>query len=155
MREVIRLLDVSPGVGELGTAVRDSEPPEQLVISAARLGDITTLKTCIRNYINLNVEDQNGNNALHIVIQLMHSEAFDLLLSARIDKNAMTNFCRTPLHWAVIVGDERFVTALLASGARVDLRDLDGMTPADYAHIMKNPDILDRLRNLRACHRGR
>ena len=40
---------------------------------------------------------------------------------------------RTPLHWAAATGHALCVKALLVAGAAPDPRDVDGVTPLEYA----------------------
>ena len=68
-----------------------------------------------------------------------------MLLDAGADPNALNANKQSPLHIAALVQHTGIVKALLANGARIDLRDTDGDTPLICAQNKKNADIVAML----------
>jgi ankyrin repeat protein len=67
-------------------------------------------------------------------------EAVRVLLTAGADPNAIGDMSETPLHVACRVANPAIVEALLAAGARTDLRGEFDVTPAEIAQ--ENPVLL-------------
>jgi ankyrin repeat protein len=105
-----------------------------------------------------------GETALHAALctdqRLAHDLVVEVLLAAGADPNRATQpgaptdafmrDCRTrgetPLHRAAAFGGERTIDLLLAAGARLDARDINGDSPLGWAswHLRPVP-ILRRL----------
>jgi serine/threonine-protein phosphatase 6 regulatory ankyrin repeat subunit B len=81
--------------------------------------------------------------------QRRHANRIDMmkiLIDADIDLNRQDDvFGQTPLIQAIRIGDPRAVKLLLDAGARLDLPDKSGKTPANYASESGNPEILKMI----------
>jgi hypothetical protein len=74
-----------------------------------------------------------------------------LLIGAGTDVNRQDEvFGQTPLMQAIRAGDLQAVNMLLDAGARLDLRDKAGKTPADYANASGDSAILQMIRGATA-----
>jgi uncharacterized protein len=74
-----------------------------------------------------------------------------LLIGAGTDVNRQDEvFGQTPLMQAIRAGDLQAVKMLLDAGARLDLRDKAGKTPADYANASGDSAILQMIRGATA-----
>ncbi len=51
----------------------------------------------------------------------------------------------TPLHWAAASGDTIVAQLLIAEGANVNAKSLDGMTPLAVARAMGHEEVADLL----------
>ena len=55
-------------------------------------------------------------------------------------------FDGTPLHLAAVIGHKEIIEILIAKGADVNARKMNGWTPLDNAIKRKHPEIADLLR---------
>jgi ankyrin repeat protein len=76
-------------------------------------------------------------DAVHSLAELQRAEAH--VHAADADR-------RTALHWAAHYGKLDAARALLRTGAKKDVRDEDGLTPADLAKPRDNPRLLQLLK---------
>jgi len=51
----------------------------------------------------------------------------------------------TALHWAVYYDDRQAVDLLINSGAKIDLKNREGITPLYLASLYGNAPLIDRL----------
>jgi ankyrin repeat protein len=68
------------------------------------------------------------------------------LITAGADKDAVSNYRDTPLHWAAYYGRTDIVQALITAGADKDARDNSGHTPLHEAAKYGLTQIVEILR---------
>lgn len=111
-------------------------------------------------------QPDTGESPLHSALCKANRPAYNLvlkvLLAGGANPNCATNpavatgsfmrDCRTkgetPLHRAAAFGDEEAIHLLLAAGARIDAKDMNGDTPLSWASWHTRPDSILRL----LCH---
>lgn len=87
-----------------------------------------------------------GRTPLHHAVHVENPELAQMLLDAEAEPNARGSAQRTPLYMAVFSNQEEIVESLLAAGARKDVVDYFGWTPAEFIEKMidknqiKNPE---------------
>ena len=93
-------------------------------------------------------QQPNSDGPLIFAVQNHQVEAASLLIERGADVNRPGDNGRTPLMHAAIAdfGDARMVELLLKAGARKDVRDADGVTPADYARQYRHQKLADLLK---------
>jgi ankyrin repeat protein len=64
--------------------------------------------------------------------------------------NIQNNSGATPLHWAVIKGNEDIVLKLIECGALLDIKDIYGATTIDWAIVTHHSEILLELLHAKA-----
>ncbi|OQR88721.1 ankyrin, partial [Thraustotheca clavata] len=95
---------------------------------------------------NVNMQDIDGCTALYYAAANGHDKVVAILLSADADPN-LSSIRRSPLHCAVSWQRNKCVELLLAHGAKLDVVDLDGLTPLQVA-IKSNFDSIVNLLQL-------
>ncbi|GMH39197.1 hypothetical protein BSKO_07095 [Bryopsis sp. KO-2023] len=117
--------------------------------SAARSGDLETIRTLARQLPNIdaeeNAEGSQNWSALQFAAWYGHSEAIKELMKfgaspARQDKNGCT-----ALHLAVMMGRKDAAECLLRGGAEVDAEDKKGMTPLHRCAIEGDESVVALL----------
>ena len=109
---------------EPGRAAGDSA-----VITAARDGDLQTLRALIAKRANVNEPARDGSTALLLAVDNSNLEMTRALLAAGAAVNTPNNYGVTPLLQASRTGDLPLITALLKAGANPRLAHPDGETP--------------------------
>ncbi|MCS5711210.1 ankyrin repeat domain-containing protein [Candidatus Berkiella aquae] len=92
--------------------------------------------------------DENTQKFFEI-IQKPHSDENTAILinliQAGIHIEKQGQYCRTPLHWAVIFGNTEIVRLLLDNRADTEAKDITKKTPLHWAVIQKRPEIIQLL----------
>jgi ankyrin repeat protein len=121
---------------EFRTEIADEAPPKpldpRLAALIATVRSAATPRAAIERLIAdnralLTQTDPAGSTLLHHAAGFGSLETMTLLLDAGLDVNATNRRRSTPLHWAVT--DEAKTRLLLARGAAVDARQVEGRTP--------------------------
>ncbi|MDR2807028.1 MAG: ankyrin repeat domain-containing protein [Puniceicoccales bacterium] len=101
--------------------------------------------------IDINIQDCNGNTPLHWATELEFSnnpENVELLLQHPMMKiDIQNNNGDTPLHSAIKSNNLNIVEILLASGARIDIRNLENQTASDLANNTNTKSEITALVN--------
>ena len=103
----------------------------------------------------VNLQDKDGNTALHYVVQEkpgFHEpyEVLDYLIQNGADINAQSNDGRTPLMKAIELSEVDIASFLIKQGANLDLQDKNGDTAFHYAVRSDSPEITDSILTLGA-----
>ncbi len=117
--------------------------------NAVQSRDMTTLRTLLRQRVDVNATQPDGTTALHWAAHWNDLETVKLLLSAGAKVNVPNRYGATPLSEAVVTGNAAMVQALLDAGASVKTRTTeDGetvlMTAARAGNIDAVKLLLDR-----------
>ena len=107
---------------------------EALFMAAGR-GDVGAMKVVLAKGFDVTAHGLGQATALHVAASRGHVRCVDFLLQAGADPNARDIQGRTPLHEAAFVREQSHQTwnALVAGGARDDIPDRDGHTPASLS----------------------
>mmetsp|Transcript_16132 Transcript_16132/g.47689 ORF Transcript_16132/g.47689 Transcript_16132/m.47689 type:complete len:325 (-) Transcript_16132:177-1151(-) len=100
----------------------------------------------------VNLPDRKGRTALHLAVA--QEDALDavlvLLSSPETNVDAVDMRMTTPLHWAAVCGATDLCKALFARGARLDVRDGNGMTALHHASEKGHVEAVKVLQRLAA-----
>ena len=114
---------------------------------AAKNGDAAAMKLLLDHSADPAIVQKNHTTALMLAAGLGRGlgvfandyateaemvEGVKVLLDRHVDVNALNDRGQTALHYAAQASDE-IVRLLAANGAKLDLKDKQGRTPADYA----------------------
>lgn len=114
---------------------------------AAYWGYTDAAKELLSGGADVDELDVQGETALHKAVRLGNREVAELLIETGADVNARNAVGLTPLHWAVLTGQLSLAELLVDTGADLYVRDwvTGGMTPLDFARLMRYKDLTDLL----------
>jgi len=116
-------------------------------LSAAEWGDIKDIETYYLSKVDVNVRDENGNNALHRISGTYsdkQKKGIEFLIAHGVNINVKNNDGQTPLHRAAFANCVEAAELLLSKGAEVNAVDNQGMTPLDWAKNEEMQKLLIR-----------
>ncbi|MDR2481964.1 MAG: ankyrin repeat domain-containing protein [Spirochaetaceae bacterium] len=101
------------------------------LIEAARIGDIEAIRSLIGHGALVNIQDAQGNTAMHIAIPPeVHREILELLLNSHGDPNIRDIRGDSPAHIVIDLNrPANVLEVLLSYGADVSIHNIDGKTP--------------------------
>ena len=82
---------------------------------------------------DVNIQDADGDTALHGAAQSGNVEIMRVLLDKGADVNAKNKQGGTPLMWTAVYGHDEAARLLLSRGADASAKDNDGITAAQWA----------------------
>jgi ankyrin repeat protein len=108
-----------------------------LLVVSAQSGDLDKVKILVQNGFSIN-QPMPSNFGFTPLIAAIYSGSTNVayfLIDAGADVNLPSNDGTTPLMWAVQHGDSAvpLVQYLIRHGARIDIKDKDGITVLGYA----------------------
>ncbi|CAL1265913.1 unnamed protein product [Larinioides sclopetarius] len=113
--------------------------------AASQNGHIEVIKILLRHNANVEIEDKDGDRAVHHAAFGDEPGVMELLARAGADLNARNKRRQTPLHIAVNKGHIGVVRSILELGCRPSLQDSEGDTPLHDAISKKRDDMLTLL----------
>ncbi|HTW63790.1 MAG TPA: ankyrin repeat domain-containing protein [Bryobacteraceae bacterium] len=117
------------------------------IMRAAKNGDSAAIRLLLAHGANPNAREKNGATALMLAAGMGRGtgaftkdyateaellEAVKVLTAAGADVNAINDAGDTPLHYGATASDD-IVRFLVASGAKIDVKDKKGRTPVEMA----------------------
>lgn len=113
--------------------------------AASQNGHLEVIKLLLHQKADVEVEDKDGDRAVHHAAFGDESGVIALLASAGADLNARNKRRQTALHVAVNKGHGGVVKTLLELGCHPSLQDLEGDTPLHDTIAKKRDDMLTML----------
>jgi uncharacterized protein len=90
---------------------------ETTLIRALKSGDIATVRSLVRNAVEIDSAEPDGTTPLHVAVLRNDTDSVDLLLRAGANPRATTRYGVTPLYLACVNGNPAVIEQLLAAGA--------------------------------------
>ena len=118
---------------------------------------VNTSPECLRVLLeftpeHVNIGDTKNRTALHLAVA--HKNFVDivmpLLACPNTNVNALDHRMTTPLHWAAVCGSTDQCKALYARGAKLEIRDINGMTALHHASEKGHTETVKALQWLAA-----
>ncbi|KAH9516075.1 E3 ubiquitin-protein ligase MIB1 [Dermatophagoides farinae] len=113
--------------------------------AASQNGHVEIIKVLLKHNANVEIEDKDGDRAVHHAAFGDEPMVISVLAQAHADMNARNKRRQTPLHIAVNKGHIQVVRKLLDLGCHSSLQDCEGDTPMHDAISKKRDDILKLL----------
>ncbi|XP_037498060.1 E3 ubiquitin-protein ligase MIB1 isoform X1 [Rhipicephalus sanguineus] len=113
--------------------------------AASQNGHVEVIKILLRHNADVEIEDKDGDRAVHHTAFGDEPSVMELLARAGADLNARNKRRQTPLHIAVNKGHMGVVKTLLDLGCHPSLQDCEGDTPLHDAISKKRDDMLTLL----------
>ncbi|KAG8187082.1 hypothetical protein JTE90_016178 [Oedothorax gibbosus] len=113
--------------------------------AASQNGHIEVIKILLCHNADVEIEDKDGDRAVHHAAFGDEPGVMELLARAGADLNARNKRRQTPLHIAVNKGHIGVVRSILDLGCRPSLQDSEGDTPLHDAISKKRDDMLTLL----------
>lgn len=113
--------------------------------AASQNGHLEIIKLLLRHQADVEVEDKDGDRAVHHAAFGDEPGVMELLARAGADLNARNKRRQTALHIAVNKGHVGVVKTLLELGCHPSLQDSEGDTPLHDAISKKRDDMLTLL----------
>jgi ankyrin repeat protein len=114
---------------------------------ACRIGQCKEVESFLKQGVNVNHSGNDGNTALHIACERVHTALVKLLLENDADANFRNSNNNTPLHKAVFRRSLDIVKVLVNAGAITVITNKDGRTPGWLAQHFKCNEIADYILN--------
>lgn len=113
--------------------------------AASQHGHIEVVKLLLKHNADVEIEDKDGDRAIHHAAFGNEPAVIELLAKAGADLNIRNNRRQTPLHIGVNKGYVGVVKALLKLGCHPSLQDSEGDTPLHDAISKKYDDMVTLL----------
>jgi ankyrin repeat protein len=138
------LLAVVSIVAALAVA-RGQAASDPALVTAAKDGDLSTVRTLITRRVNVNEPARDGSTALLWAAYHSNLDMAKALIAAGANANTPNRYGITPLLQAARSGDAAFVGALLKAGATLAVTHPDGETPLMAASRSGHADAVKLL----------
>ncbi|EAR89400.1 ankyrin domain protein (macronuclear) [Tetrahymena thermophila SB210] len=112
--------------------------PLILVIKSTDDGIPEAVEVLLKFNANPNVQDKDGNTALHYAASMGQEECCEILLNSnKININSQNSFGETPLIQSIIEGQFNIINMLLNHKIDLEIQDKKGRSAIHYAAITK------------------
>ena len=141
------------------TSVLAQAPADTRLVRAMKSQDTATVRTLVKQRINVNAADAEGGTALQWAAHWNDVPMVDALIGAGANANVANRYGVTPLHEAAAIGGAAVVRALLRAGATADATYGEGETALMLAARSGNLEtvrlLLEAGANVNAAERFR
>ena len=114
---------------------------------AAYWGYDDAIEELVGNGADPDEPDAQGETPLHKAVRLGNRAAIEALVENGADVNGVNAMGLSALHWAALTGQAEVAEYLIEKGADMHTREwvLGGMTPLNFARIMRYRDVADLI----------
>ncbi|KAF5691998.1 ankyrin repeat protein [Fusarium circinatum] len=141
-RSVVRKL-LDEGAANASAGDEDGWTPLHFACSA---GHTAVIDELLSHGADPGLTDSYGENLLHQAISYGQKAAFDMIIEKCPELlNITSKAGETPLHMAILSGNEQMVDVCLKKGAAVNIKDNNGWTPLMMVVRFKDKSGMDKL----------
>jgi len=137
-----------PGGWKCGESIKCSN-----LLDTASIGDEAATEKFIAEGMDPNEAPEAGRTALHFAAAKGHTGVTSALIKGKANVGALDDDSNTPLHMAAGYGHPEIVALLLDAGAKPEVRNAGGQSPAQVSKLNKNnpvpndPALMSRLKH--------
>lgn len=118
--------------------------------NAAEIGDTVKIRTLVHQGVDINQIDNRGIWPLLAATTYDQIDAMKLLLKLGANPNQVDQYAYSALHEAASMGYRDAAEVLVDAKADINTRDINGLSPMDYAMLSGNPDVIEYFQQLGA-----
>ncbi|KAF8561580.1 hypothetical protein P879_03667 [Paragonimus westermani] len=122
-----------------------SESHDSPLIELSRSGYHSCIDMLLAHGADKDTRTKNGNSAIHVATLANLPDTVYFLVSRNFDLHAINDRKQTALHLATEQNKLEATEALLLAGARLDLKDGDGVTPLEVAARASYTTLVDMI----------
>ena len=127
--------------------LRNIKGYDALLYSAYR-GNYETFMKLMDNGANINSNNINGLNVLHLSVQGNRLNIITTLMEKYVfDINKQDNQGNSALHWAVYFNNQQSIDYLLYYNININITDNNNCTAMDIAIKRENEDLIEKIKN--------
>jgi len=118
----------------------------KLLEEAIEKGDAALLKKSVQNGAGSGIRGADGGNIFHMIDNtIADEETITMLVINGISINEKDNYGNSPLHSAILSGDNEYVRILLNQGANLNSRNTIELAPLHLASFLNNENVVNQL----------
>lgn len=117
---------------------------QAFIYKAIKENDTHTLSSLLSNRISFDVRNSENESPFYYAVKTANIETVQFFLENGYNANKKFALGKTPLFLA-IEENEKVVELLLKKGAKVDVKENQGLTPFDYAIFNKKVEALKQI----------
>ncbi len=139
---------LSTKAGELEVPPTLTQMKEKILsLAQAGLFDIETIATYLANGGDINAQNEEEEQLIHLAAAAGNTETLTFLLANGADANALDNYGESPIFSAVDGTHNEAIQLLIDNGANVNIRNKTGELPFHRAvyHHRKVQEVIDPL----------
>ena len=122
------LLSVESELESIEASEADVSAKERLHVAASQ-GDLLTIIECLKDGIDIDVQNREKRTALHVAVENSHFNVVEYLLQNGSFVNALDRYRTSPLHLACKHNNYIIAELLLKYGANKDIQNSEGIVP--------------------------
>lgn len=124
------------------------------IFSAARAGDVQSLKRILGSGVEINSKNENGHSALMLAAYNGHFDATQFLLEQGADVNSIDQSSNSILMGVIFKGHAAIFELLVQAGADLDYENRKKQTAIDLAVMFGRRELLFRMNQLQNSNRS-
>jgi len=138
--------NAEPSLGPGSSEKLKSMDFNKLLEEAIEKKDAVLFRKSIQNGAGSEIRGADGGNIFHLIDNsIADEETITMLVINGISINEKDNYGNSPLHSAILSGDNEYVRILLISGANLNSRNTLELTPLHLAAFLNNENVVNQL----------
>jgi len=127
---------------QVNTMQQESRSTYKDLLTAAKNGDVNSVKLLLEMKVNVDIRDQYRDTPLILASCQDYTDIVDRLLTGNADVNAKNTLGKTALTWASFQDNVDIMDRLIRGDADVNVQDFFGKTALMIASYEGHPDIV-------------